>query len=357
MSIQSQARSEALDTLKGLLILLVVAGHVVIGSLWDNLPRYVIYSFHMPLFLAVGGYLISRKTLNEPSVGALFGRYWQRLLLPWLLAFAFYMVPLVASNKGGGSRLKVVLTNILYPWFHLWYVPAFFLMVVALYLIRKATRSDAALGRGLMAAFLTSAVLLVAWLSTIGRETVAGDLTLPFPWLGDKRLYVYFAFFALGALQRYRPIGLSFPLSLAGTLIFAGVWLANYFLTLPAIVAAIGFLGLNAFLILTVLDRIKAGRFFESPLLAKIGVLTLPIYLWHVAPLVLLHHYHVDAKSQIAYYGLSIVSVMALIAAVSWLSRGRLPWMAMIAGVPVAEPEREFASREAGKPLTSKAAV
>lgn len=47
--------NQTADTLKGLLIVLVILGHFLLGTLMDNPIRYFIYSFHMPLFLFVGG--------------------------------------------------------------------------------------------------------------------------------------------------------------------------------------------------------------------------------------------------------------------------------------------------------------
>ncbi|MWQ00011.1 acyltransferase family protein [Glaesserella parasuis] len=49
------------DATKGFLIILVILGHVILGSLNENTLRYIIYFFHMPLFLAVTGYFISQK--------------------------------------------------------------------------------------------------------------------------------------------------------------------------------------------------------------------------------------------------------------------------------------------------------
>ena len=40
-------RNYSIDTVKGFLILCVIIGHVLLGSLEQNVFRYVIYSFHM----------------------------------------------------------------------------------------------------------------------------------------------------------------------------------------------------------------------------------------------------------------------------------------------------------------------
>ena len=52
-------RNKNIDLIKGILVLLVIIGHVLKGSLSENLARYIIYSFHMPLFIAIAGYLFN----------------------------------------------------------------------------------------------------------------------------------------------------------------------------------------------------------------------------------------------------------------------------------------------------------
>lgn len=63
MSTAQHSRSVLIDTIKGVAILLVVWGHFIqfiyVGSdsYFDNIIFKVIYSFHMPLFAIISGYL------------------------------------------------------------------------------------------------------------------------------------------------------------------------------------------------------------------------------------------------------------------------------------------------------------
>ncbi len=57
-------RIQWIDAVKGLLILSVILGHAIQETLKvrgigfeDNLWRNIIYSFHMPAFMAISGYL------------------------------------------------------------------------------------------------------------------------------------------------------------------------------------------------------------------------------------------------------------------------------------------------------------
>lgn len=65
-------RIEWVDVVKGLLILTVILGHAIQEALKvrgigfeENLLRNTIYSFHMPAFMAMSGYLVCRSKTIE----------------------------------------------------------------------------------------------------------------------------------------------------------------------------------------------------------------------------------------------------------------------------------------------------
>ena len=66
------ARNPAIDVVKGMLILLVIAGHLVPGSLTDSLARHLIYGFHMPLFIGLAGYLFPSLVVGQASLPDVF---------------------------------------------------------------------------------------------------------------------------------------------------------------------------------------------------------------------------------------------------------------------------------------------
>lgn len=53
-------RNKTIDCMKGLAIIFMVVGHIHISALVDKF----IYSFHMPLFFIVSGYLYHRRTVS-----------------------------------------------------------------------------------------------------------------------------------------------------------------------------------------------------------------------------------------------------------------------------------------------------
>ena len=65
------------DLVKGVLIILVIVGHLLPGERHASLLRWIIYSVHMPLFAAVSGYLFPWKEINNLRPGWIAVRYEQ----------------------------------------------------------------------------------------------------------------------------------------------------------------------------------------------------------------------------------------------------------------------------------------
>lgn len=73
-----------IDYVKGIAILLVLVGHCIQygsgasflenGEYWNNIVMKVIYSFHMPLFIAVSGYLFWFSVKNHGMVNSIKSR-------------------------------------------------------------------------------------------------------------------------------------------------------------------------------------------------------------------------------------------------------------------------------------------
>lgn len=96
------------DTLKGILIVLVVLGHTetALGDKWLS----VIYAFHMPLFIFVSGYFSKRIPLREMS------KVVKRLIVIYLVFNPAY----ITINVLMGEHLTV--ERLLIPAFALWYI-------------------------------------------------------------------------------------------------------------------------------------------------------------------------------------------------------------------------------------------
>lgn len=128
--VQANARHLELDALKGFAILLVIMGHAMYFSLGHYSSSFyeILVSVHMPLFVAVSGYL-SARPLAQPLGGGV--RYWKtkiyRLILPLLLLPTLYQYILF-------GQLNLPLACILNEY---WFTYTLFLLYIIFYLSRS----------------------------------------------------------------------------------------------------------------------------------------------------------------------------------------------------------------------------
>lgn len=177
--IPSTQRIPWIDTMKAIGLFFVVLGHT--EGIGEGLRAYI-YSFHIPLFFFVAGYLLNPETLRGD-----FSRFWRKycrsLLLPYLcFGVITYLVWLVAGRHFGRDLTLAVpplkpLAGMAYGigvdhWLRhnvaLWFLPALFCLHLIYYWLYR-------LGQGLGLVYAILAVGLAGGL--------AGEV-LPFrlPW-------------------------------------------------------------------------------------------------------------------------------------------------------------------------------
>lgn len=107
------------DSLKGWLMLLVVIGHAIQCVLGDacngNHEWNLIYSFHMPAFMAVSGWLAFKPTIQSVEFTTLFARRFRQLMVPY---FAWSIIQYL--RRGDYSTdyfLKIILHPDNFFWF------------------------------------------------------------------------------------------------------------------------------------------------------------------------------------------------------------------------------------------------
>mgnify|MGYP000174688508 FL=1 len=112
----SEKRLVYLDALKGILIMLVILGHVIQSSISDyqhNVLFRLIYSFHMPLFFLISGYL----TYKGKYDGKLVSKRFVQCIIPFI-SWAF-LLPILETGIWNLSRTANIL---LYPDNGLWFL-------------------------------------------------------------------------------------------------------------------------------------------------------------------------------------------------------------------------------------------
>ena len=129
---------------------LVVAGHSDITSDFKDLWIYKwVYSFHMPLFFFISGFLfaltVPNSQLNRISFGAFVKKKALRLLIPFLFINTVIFIIKAGLIKDpslmqhpveftGTSFLNSTLIN---PMGFMWFLPALFVVFIITFLFRK----------------------------------------------------------------------------------------------------------------------------------------------------------------------------------------------------------------------------
>lgn len=136
----TKQRVSWIDVARGIGIILVVYGHTLSAHSW----RYLIYSFHMPLFFFLSGLVFTYRE-DEPPKKVLLKNA-RNLLYPYLifalLSFAIWVVTrhpappelgkqFLSIFYGNGNNNLLIFNNIL------WFLPCLFLTRIGFYGLRK----------------------------------------------------------------------------------------------------------------------------------------------------------------------------------------------------------------------------
>lgn len=258
--------SPGLNTAKAILVLLVIFGHSI--NIYSNLQ--IVYFFHMPLFLSISGFLVKKSAFNN-GLWAFFQKLIYRAIIPWLIAFCVF-IPISFFNQ---SLSNFSVFHILYPYYHLWYIPAYIFAVIFCYFTLKLKIPT-------WVVLLFTALITSFWFVTY-RNNPALPKDLPLYFLGDKRIYGYLLFFYLGFAIRNKIINLRpnawllmTVISIASLAILALIYkhLPDYTLLLPYLICNIG-------LVFFVIIYTAKQNWTNNPIIQFLNSQSLGIYLYH----------------------------------------------------------------------------
>lgn len=174
------------NSAKGIGVILVVLGHLLYES---NIPyvNQVIYSFHMPLFFILSGYIQKKEIKND-----FLKKKAKRLLIPFL-AFTIIGFPIwgFIIIRHGGNIIQVLLDSFYIkgeisnnP---LWYLVAFFEVSTVIFLIKIPERSIKS----------QIVILIITTLAGLTTYNLRNQLKV-FNVLGFNRAIVCLSFYILG---------------------------------------------------------------------------------------------------------------------------------------------------------------
>jgi acyltransferase len=271
--IESTSRRSAVpDQLKALLLIVVIFGHTIPEGVDRSLTKWLIYGVHMPVFLFLSGYLITRERLLERTYPQFVRHYWRRMLLPWLLVSLVWGWTFGSFDRH--RPLQAVLQLVLQPQWHLWYVPVLFAMLTlawAAVRLRPAAIAPVLVGLGLVG--------VLVWGTPLGSDLVPGGID----GVADHRYFGYLIWFVLGLglrngwLRPPRPAARWSLVAIGAAGYLAGFWTSPW-------AAALGFSCLNVGLLLS-LPVLLAGPWPAIPAIGRYlsfaGRHSLWIYLLH----------------------------------------------------------------------------
>jgi fucose 4-O-acetylase-like acetyltransferase len=278
---ETGGRDIYLDNAKGLLMLLVVIGHMIApvrGSSGVDSALYAfIYSFHMPMFALVSGYF------SSPDASWRSFRKSALRLVPPYLVFQSYLILLEGSfDPANWSHF-----SLLEPFNAMWYLVSLLTWRALLPLFSRSRYP-----------ILLS--LLIALL--------AGDFPIINRYLSLSRTLVLLPFFLLGYHFRQkggRRLFLIIPRRMGAVLLFLGVllavddrWVDTRWLWCADAYALMGYqgwLGASVRLLTLLLATVLGLAFFSvvpesSMALSRLGRQTLYIYLLHFLAIRVLYH-------------------------------------------------------------------
>lgn len=301
------------DSLKGMLITLVVIGHMIEFMMLDSgIGRYVytaIYTFHMPLFVILSGYFFNRDCSGKKILKSIV------TLTETLVVFQAIRI-LITSRGGEVWSMKDIIT----PHWVLWYICSLILWRTATFLIFRTFRN-----------LRLRHLILVA----IGLSLLAGLVPLKNE-LAFQRTFYFYPFFIFGmalrnnmALIDRKPaksiIGGSILLIICTIAAFAildilhfdsfrfGLYGNRPYQEFSDVIRKYGCMTIGFVLSVIALRFLPANMIF-----ARIGMHSMPIYLLHTYFIDIINRWLIETDilpaniGSVTIYSLAVIAIIYL---------------------------------------------
>lgn len=309
-------RNTGIDSLKGILIVLMIMGHILQGNVMDNYSRFIIYSFHMPLFIGIAGYLMAGSSTFQLSSNGFWSRILKRPVWPWLIAMLAYSVLPNLSKVSGIKEMLLLLGKcFVFPYHHLWFIPAYIGWITGTLLLFKLFKNPVII---FCVAFLISFVFYPVDHHLIFLDWVPKGYSL-LHYIGRTFHLQFFFFFVLGFVSFRKKS--TFPLRVNLILLFLLFW--SYSFTSHNqiwVVAAPVYFVFNFTFVQVFFQLVREKKLPQFHWLSLIGKNSLPVYLWHIFPVVYAGLMFPD-YSDYKFYLLVLVLEAILVAVIIWMTR------------------------------------
>lgn len=261
-----KSRDPRIDSLKGVLIILVVFSHMIFPLIDQSLIKTIYlfsYLVHMPLFSFLSGYLYHSRSGKAQ---------WHRLLMPYI----FFQILYVSASLLI-FQIPLNFMGVISPFGHLWYLWVLFIWgyIYELVKVHKSLLVLALAGVISVQMLTTDNTLEVIRLFTFLPFFLAGTYSQRFNWSQINILSKYLAWFMLMVILILiflvqAKVDYRWVLRMDS---YAELGLAN--ITGALMSALLYFISTISGLVV-----IRLGS-LEQSVLTKIGSRSLPIYLWN----------------------------------------------------------------------------
>lgn len=220
------------------------------------------------------------------------------MLLPWIIALLVYSVILTSTN----FTPFAVISKLLHPYYHLWYVPTLFVFILLSWLSSQIKNNSIAV------ILLISLGLLLDGLNV---QTKAIRLN-------------YLIFFAVGVMARITRVRVD-NLRLGGGILCLFLLVVSILGTcnvaMDFYIRNLRIPFMMALCFLSVLPVIFLDK-FKCFTFSYIGEHSLEIYLWHVIPILIFKHFIPDAQVSYLYYLLIFLFIIMMLV-FSWFKTNK----------------------------------
>lgn len=307
-------RLKTIDLFKGLLIILVILGHILKGKMDEAVWRTIIYSFHMPLFIGISGFLFNVDKIITLNLIELFKKYLLRVIVPWTIVIIFFFSVSVFQQHNS-NILSGFIKAFIFPFYHLWFIPGFLSWVFLSWFFKKNKVGDKQLL--IIGLFISLVFIILKKYPSMYQDLEIINSVINFI-LHTFRPYFYF-FFVFGIV--YSRINLKKPNLfeyVIPLLCFINViWL---FYNPNKVLSIINFFIFNSFLISITL-KVSVHNLIEgNKTIERIGLNSLAIYLWHVFP-ILICEFVIGSNNLTLFYSVSICIEIVFIITYYYLLR------------------------------------
>jgi glucans biosynthesis protein C len=277
----SKRKEQSIETLRGVAIILMVAGHVighnsstglVVGD--DSVWRYFYFSFEylrMPLFTAISGFVYALKPVTRENIEKFIKGKARRILLPLVFVASLqYTLNALIPNVNNPTELKNIWTIYFFSYGQFWFLQALFLVFLLVVVLE----------------YFNLLTHLKGWAIVFASASVVLIFTGPDFWtdfFSISRFFYLLPFFILGIgikrfsghLMNHWVIWVVLTILTAGLILQQLNWFSGFSMH-NSLVRIVGvFIGIAG---IWMLFRIRRPYRF----LAELGYYSYGIYLFHV---------------------------------------------------------------------------